>query len=373
MMPLITSDVLQEDVDDLVDSHLDLWMDFQGSRILLTGASGFVGSFIARFFADLYRRHGIRTDLLLVVRDEGHLWHRLDGSLADFPVTLIQQDLCDPLPIKIGKIDYCIHAASNANPVVYQRDPLGTMMTNVLGTYNVINRLAAQVEGPVRTVYLSSVEAYGSHEGAGVLKEGTLGVINPALLRNCYPLSKLAAENLCVGARSMYGLHISVARLAYLYGPGDDIDDPKVVTSFLRDLAQGRDIELHSPGAQKRTYCYIKDAVFGILLLLLRGKDQTYNISDMDDVVSIADIAQILADLFARSGQGVVRKKPDWEEAARFPPAEDNILDNAKITGLGFSPTVGMQRGLERTGAFFGLTCPVKVHTEPRLNGDCNE
>lgn len=352
----VDADILKQDVNDLADAHLDLWRELDGCRMLMTGGTGFVGSFILHLIASLRCRHGLHIDVLALVRSRKRLQDVLGGDWEGSWLRVVERDLRAPLSLKNeGPIEYCIHAASNADPVAYRVDPLGTMMTNVVGTEQILQYLAGLDTKPFRIVYLSSVEAYGGHNQEGILKEEDKGSFDPAVVRNCYPISKLAAENLCAGARLQLGLPVTVARMAYLYGPGDRLDDPKIVTLFLRMLKEGRDIEMHSTGLQRRSYCYIKDAVYGIMLLLLHGQNSTYNIANGGEEVTIAGVAQKLTQLFGRPGGLVRYEQPDQGELARFSPPEDNILDASKIRALGFEAEVGLTQGLERTGRYFGM------------------
>lgn len=352
----VDADILKQDVNDLADAHLDLWRELDGCRMLMTGGTGFVGSFILHLIASLRCRHGLHIDVLALVRSRKRLRDVLGGDWEGSWLRVVERDLRAPLSLKNeGPIEYCIHAASNADPVAYRVDPLGTMMTNVVGTEQILQYLAGLDTKPFRIVYLSSVEAYGGHNQEGILKEEDKGSFDPAVVRNCYPISKLAAENLCAGARLQLGLPVTVARMAYLYGPGDRLDDPKIVTLFLRMLKEGRDIEMHSTGLQRRSYCYIKDAVYGIMLLLLHGQNSTYNIANGGEEVTIAGVAQKLTQLFGRPGGLVRYEQPDQGELARFSPPEDNILDASKIRALGFEAEVGLTQGLERTGRYFGM------------------
>lgn len=352
----VDADILKQDVNDLADAHLDLWRELDGCRMLMTGGTGFVGSFILHLIASLRCRHGLHIDVLALVRSRKRLRDVLGGDWEGSWLRVVERDLRAPLSLKNeGPIEYCIHAASNADPVAYRVDSLGTMMTNVVGTEQILQYLAGLDTKPFRIVYLSSVEAYGGHNQEGILKEEDKGSFDPAVVRNCYPISKLAAENLCAGARLQLGLPVTVARMAYLYGPGDRLDDPKIVTLFLRMLKEGRDIEMHSTGLQRRSYCYIKDAVYGIMLLLLHGQNSTYNIANGGEEVTIAGVAQKLTQLFGRPGGLVRYEQPDQGELARFSPPEDNILDASKIRALGFEAEVGLTQGLERTGRYFGM------------------
>ncbi|AKV55623.1 NAD-dependent epimerase/dehydratase [Bifidobacterium actinocoloniiforme DSM 22766] len=348
--------ILFEDVGNLIGQHHQLWGQFDSSRVLLTGVTGFVGSFLVRFFSGLRQQGVADVALVLCGRNEEKARNRLGAFIDPERDSFLIGDVRDSLTeAAISGIDFCVHAASNANPVAYSRDPVGTLMTNVCGTYHVIDALRGQASTLRRMVYLSSVEAYGRHDNQLPLTEGSDGSMDPSNVRDCYPVGKIAAENLCAGAVAQYGLPVSVARLSYLYGPGDSIDDPKVTTAFLADLKAGRDIMMLSSGRQRRTYCYIEDAVFAILLLLLRGDNRTYNVSSMADIVTVADIARTAVDLFGNGVQKVRFEQPSERVGSRFSPIQDNILDNTRIRRLGFKASMDFRTGFERTGLYFGL------------------
>ena len=179
----VDADILQQDVNGLADAHLDLWRALDGCRILIT--TGFVGSFILHLITALCCRHGLHIHVLALVRSRKRLREVLGDDREGSWLQVVEQDLRAPLSLKNeGPIEYCIHAASNADPLVYQSDSLGTMMTNVVGTEQIPQYLAGLGTKLLRMVYLSSVEAYGGHSQEGILKEGDRGSFDPAVVRN---------------------------------------------------------------------------------------------------------------------------------------------------------------------------------------------
>ncbi len=254
------------------------------------------------------------------------------------------------------EIDYCIHLASKANPVAYISDPVGTITTNVIGTNNILYALLPQ-RSLKKIVYASTVEAYGQHNHDDAISEDIFGAIDPQVIRSCYPLSKSCSENLCLSYAEQYGLPVSVTRLAYIYGAGDDIEDPKVITSFMNDIKNGNNIVLKSAGLQGRTYCYVKDAVFGLFIALLNGESKkVYNISSMSNRTTVRDIADKIVELFGDVDQKVELVAASDDDKKQFSLIQNNILDNTAIKKIGYEETVDIIQGLAMTGRYFGLT-----------------
>lgn len=345
--------IINRDIESLITDHLDIWKEFDQKTVFITGGTGFIGSFIVNFFMRLAENYRISTKLILLVQNSDNAKERLGDSYNKERITFIEKNIVEPFSID-SDVDYVIHAASKANPGAYMADPVGTVMININGTANVLNSLR---EKSVRNVvYLSTIEAYGQHNHTDKITEEVVGMIDPKNIRGCYPLSKSCAENLCFCYSEQYDTPVSVARLSYIYGAGDNINDPKVVTAFLNDIKNGRNIVLKSDGTQKRTYCYIKDAVFGILLTLLRGENkQIYNISSLESTITIKGIAELILELFGNDKQRIERIKPSTSEEKRFSIMQNNILDNSKIKQLGFQESVNMHSGLLATGKYFDL------------------
>jgi len=345
--------VLWADVDDLVTRHAELWSALKDKTVLLTGGSGFIGSFVVKLLSRLNEAYGLHITVMLIGRDSSRLRSVLGAAESLDRVVLLEQDVRGRVKIPQA-VDYVIHGASHADPGSYMADPVGTITTNVLGTMNLLDALRDQ--SVINMLFLSTVEVYGAHGHTGAIGEGSVGAIDPMVVRNCYPLSKSCAENLCLCYSAQYGVPVTVARLAYVYGPGSHLDDPKVVTAFISALQRGEDLVLKSAATQRRTYCYIKDAVFGLLLALLRGEQgEVYNVSSMNSVVSVRGIADALLDLFGDGAQRVIYRDPSETERGSFSLAQDNVLDNRKIRALGYEETVDVVQGLRNTGRYFGL------------------
>lgn len=346
--------ILARDIADLARDYRSQWQRFDGKTIFMTGATGFICSFIVRLFATLAKEYHFDIKLILLVFTREEAEGRFGALIDELGIRLIPQDITAPLTID-GPVDYVIHAASKANPAAYMADPVGTITTNVIGTHNVMTALLGKQV--TKILYLSTMEAYGQHGQGGAITEDMAGAMDAQNVRSCYPLSKSCSENLCFSYAAQHGLPAVVARLGYIFGPGDNINDPKVVTAFMNDVLQGRNIVLKSAGLQERTYCYIKDTVLGILLALLDGEPrQVYNIASASCLTTIKGIAQLVIELFGGEGQRLEQVVPDAAAAAQFSLIQNNILDNSKIRALGYEESTDIRQGLINTGLYFGLT-----------------
>jgi len=344
--------IILDDINDLIKNHIDLWREFNRKRIFITGATGFIGSFLVKLFMKLSGQ-GINVKLVLLVFSRHEAEQKLGKYFDESRIKLIEQDITSPLEID-SDVDFVIHTASKANPTAYITDPVGTITTNVVGTNNVFKALLGKHVKKV--LYLSSMEVYGKHGENGTISEDVIGVIDSKKIRSCYPLSKSCTENLCFSYSEQYGIPSTVVRLAYIYGAGDNINDPKVVTAFMNDILNGRNIILKSDGVQERTYCYIKDAVFGILVALLKGENkQVYNISSMSNTITIRGIAEIILKLFGNNEQKLEQVIPSEFDTKQFSLVQNNILDNNKIKALGYVESIDIMEGLMKTGLYFGL------------------
>lgn len=321
------------------------WEQLDGRKILITGASGLIGSFLVDLFMYRNRVCGSKISVCAMGRNFHTGQIRFKPYLGDKYFTFFEHDVTEALA-DLPKCDYIIHAASNAQPHVLASDPVGTMQGNYLGMYNLLE--FARLNGTLKTLFVSSGEVYGvSYEDGKAFDENFSGEINSVNPRSSYPISKLAAETLCAGYFAQYGVNTVIARPCYIYGPTRMETDTRVTAQFIKNSLLGQNILMKSLGTPVRTYCYVSDCVVAILAILLCGvPGEAYNIADKLSQVSIKEMAQMLADIANVEVQ--IELPPDFS-----PTPSGNImrtvLNAEKVEKLGWSAKVHMREGLERT------------------------
>lgn len=309
-----------------------------GKSFLITGANGLIGSYFV-YFLD-YLNQNFNTSITIYAMSRSK--ERLEKSMCGVDVIIIEQDLNEPLAQKINA-DYIIHAASNAHPLAYSKDPVGTMKTNLVGTMNLLESLK---NSSSKFLYVSSGEIYGSNIDHA-FTEDDIGIVDSKTVRSCYPESKRAAETLCMAYNSQFGIKVNVARLCYVYGPTITDSNSRADAQFLRNALNGEDIIMKSEGSQRRTYCYVSDVIAGLLTILINGQDaEVYNIANPNSIVSIKEYAEILCEL---SGTQLKFELPDEIEKRGYSKSSDSILDATKLINLGWKPQINIKEGLKNT------------------------
>ena len=305
---------------------------------LVTGATGMIGTCVVDVLQEANRSFGKGFTGYAMGRSREKLLSRF-GS---FPgIRCVVRDMAEE--IELEKVDYIIHAASNADPVSYARYPAETMLTNILGAKNVLDFCR---KANARALLTSSFEIYGKSDRSE-FAESDYGTIDLDRIRSCYPVSKAAAETLFRAYCDEYGVDCVIARLPSVYGPTMQENDSKAHAQFLRNAVAGQDIVMKSRGEQKRTYCYVMDAVSGLLAVLFRGKPgEAYNIAGERSTASIAEIARTVASL---TGRKVIFGEPNEAEGKGFSRPQDCVLDPTKIKALGWECRYDVRSGLEET------------------------
>ena len=266
-----------------------------------------------------------------------------ENDLFDF----VQHDVNKAMDcIQCNHVNYVLHLASNTHPMAYSTDPIGTITTNIMGVYNMLE-FADQVHAE-RMAFASSNEIYGENRGdVEKFDEKYLGYIDCNTMRAGYPESKRCGEALCQAYIAQKGLDVVIPRLTRSYGPTLLDSDTKALSQFLKKGLAHEDIVLKSAGTQYYSYTYVADAVAGLFIVLLCGeKGEAYNISDKASDIMLKDLAAIIA---KASGTKVVFDVPDAVEAAGYSTATKARLDNRKITELGFKARYDIEAGISRT------------------------
>ena len=332
--------IIEEDTLQII--HDNDMEKLRNKTVLITGASGMIGSYIAYVLKKLNEVYGMNITILLNVRDEKKLKSDL---INDSHIKVITQDVKDKFNIS-DPIDYIIHAASPASPKIMKDLPFETNVANTIGTYNTL--LLAKEKEVSGYMFISSREIYGEPmEGVSVFTEdGPLGEVNPLVPRNAYAEGKKAAENMCVAMHEEYGINTKIVRLAHTYGPGMSINDGRVQADFLNNVLHNQDIIMKSDGSSVRTYTYIADAVNAIFKVLLSSKDIVYNISD-DAEITIKELALVLVSL---SNNSKLVMEVDDSLAKGSASFKKGILSNLKIKEeLNWKPKYNVYDGFKRT------------------------
>lgn len=328
------------------------WEALAHKNVLITGATGLIGSCLADVL--LYRNElfGSDIDLWVLSRSEENL-DRVFGSVSKTQKShlhYVVQSVGKPLELP-EPMDYIVHAASKGDPVSFVKDPVGVMEANFLGMCNIIDYARRNADGhPVeKIVYISSGEAYGKlpPEVSEAISEDMMGTLNNLEPRNCYGVSKRAAETLGISAYVQFGLPISVARLCHVYGPTAMPDESRVVFQFLKNALEGKDIVLKSAGLQKRSYCYVTDTVSGILAVLMYGNDgEAYNVSNHNSVTTIKEMAETLSRM---AGRQVILEAQSVQEQQGNSGIMHAVLNDEKLLAVGARMEYDMKAGLKRT------------------------
>ncbi|MBD8497955.1 NAD-dependent epimerase/dehydratase family protein [Paenibacillus sp. CAU 1523] len=306
--------------------------------VLITGASGLIGSLLVRALHRANEKHGLLLKIVAVVRNV----QAAAELLHDCDVSFISQDIREPIVFD-GKLDYIIHCAAVTKSKEMVSFPVENIQIAVHGTENILK--LAKEKQVKSVVYLSSMEVYGkTNPSLEKVTENELGYIDLTNPRSCYAEGKRMSECMCNCYFSEYQVPVKIARLAQTFGAGVSVNDNRVFAQFAKSAVLGQDIILHTDGSSTGNYCYTADAIIGILLLLLKGDNgEAYNISNEEANMTIRQMAELVADKIAGGRISVVTSIPESSLTYGYAPAVKMKLCSDKIRGLGWSPTIGLE------------------------------
>ena len=303
-------------------------------RYLITGATGYVGSMLAR------RILSDGQALSVLVRDST----RLDQDILS-GAEVLQADIMDreALDRIVRSYDYIIHCAAPTRSAYMLSNPVEVVGAIVTGTENLL-KLACRCS--VKSmVYLSSMEVYGQidcSDGRRV-QEDELGYIDVSDARSCYPLGKLMAEGLCHFYCAEYHVPVRIARLAQTFGRGIRLEDNRVFAQFASSVRNSSDIILHTAGDSMGNYCSIDDTVEAILVILKKGEvSEAYNVVNEANTMRIRDMAQLVAEKVAKGG---IKVRYDIQDRAHLGYAANTglRLSGEKLRKLGWEATRSLE------------------------------
>ncbi len=328
--------------------ELDInWDVFDGSHVVVTGATGLIGSLCVRALLERNRATGSNIAVHAMVRSLDKAQSML-GDYSDADGLQIHavalEDICDSdIPA-----DYVIHTACPTASKFFMEHPVETFDAIVNGTRSMLD--FARLRQCASFVYVSSMEIYGmgnSHRGLdNLLDESQVGYIDPCSVRSCYSEGKRAAENLCVGYHAEYGVPVKAVRLAQTFGPGIPKNDTRLFAQVARCAMTGEDFVMKTTGDSTRMYAYTSDAVSAILTVLLRGENGvSYNVANPRTYSSIREMAEMVLERFSNGSAHVII---DVDPNAPYPPEHHLPLDVSRLEALGWTAQVGLEEMYRR-------------------------
>lgn len=304
------------------------------SRIVITGAAGFIGSHLSETLLD--RGHSVIGIDNLLTGDTANIAH-----LAGRDFTFIKHDVTNYINVE-GPVDVVLHWASPASPIDYLELPIPTLKVGALGTHKALGLAKAK---NARFVIASTSEVYGDpleHPQ----KETYWGNVNPIGPRGVYDEAKRFAEAMTTAYHRYHGLDAKIVRIFNTYGPRMRLRDGRAVPAFMSQALTGEDVTIFGTGQQTRSFCYVTDLVDGIIRLMESNINDPVNIGNPQEM-TIEEIARMIIKLTGSKSQLVYRPLPEDDPKVRQPD-----ITRAR-TLLGWEPKVGLEEGLTRTLEYF--------------------
>ena len=342
-MSFYKSENYKKDIEIAVKATVGL-EKLYNSSVLIAGGSGLIGSLMADMM--LYANKHMNANITVYAMDLSaeRLAARYEGIDTD-KLRFVEHNV-NELPDFDFAVDYIIHAASPAFPAAFNNDPVGTVMSNILGTKYLLDY--GKDDGTKRMLYISSGEVYGQGDlSLESFDETYAGYVDPTSVRSCYPNGKRTAETLCVSYTKQFGIDTVIVRPSHTYGPTVTKADNRANAQFVNKGLAGEDIVLNSAGNQMRSYTYLADSASAIISVLTSGESgNAYNIANSASRTTIAGFAKEVA---SQTGTKVIFADPDEVAKAEMTPIAKQVLSSKKLEGLGWKGQFTVEEGIRHT------------------------
>ena len=305
-----------------------------GKRVLVTGGAGFLGSHLCdRLIADGHEVICLDNFFTGKKKNIAHL-------LSNPNFELMRHDVIQPI---YAEVDWIFNLACPASPVHYQRDPVRTIKTNVMGA---LNSLGCAKQNHARVLQASTSEVYGDPK-VHPQPESYRGAVNPIGIRACYDEGKRTAETLFFDYHRQHGLDIRVIRIFNTYGPRMTANDGRVVSNFIVQALRGEDLTIYGDGTQTRSFCYVDDLIDGIVRMMnVENFTGPVNLGNPGEFTML-ELAELVLKLTGSKSKIIHQPLPQDDPTQRCP-----VIDLAKEK-LGWAPKIKLEDGLKLTIKYF--------------------
>lgn len=327
--------VLFEDIREF-DIPDDLKSELVGSNIVVTGATGLIGSLLIKCVAHL----DLDIKFILPVRNKEKGEKYFNGYNC---VQIVQSEIPSFFSCLNEDVDYIFQCASPTNGTYISGHPVETLLLQV-ESMKAISEYARN-HSVKSIVYLSSIEYYGENHDDRLIDESFIGYMDMNSPRSAYPFGKRTAEYLSFSYANEYDIPIKTARLTQTFGAGISNEDNRVFAQFAKSIIKNQDITLHTQGNSAKPYCYTTDCIEALLYILIRGKKgEAYNVATPGTYISIKDMAKFLKDNFNPK----IDVSVDLGKGYGYAPETRLNLNVDKLLELGWTPRYDLRQMYER-------------------------
>lgn len=342
------SSVIREDAKHLVAQMGPALYPLAGRRVLVTGAAGFLCSYLVDVLVAASESLPEPCRIIALDNFQSSVPERV-AHLAGHPhVECVTHDIRQPF-VPDGPVDYILHGASIASPIFYRKFPLETIDANVTGTRLMLD--LARESHARSIIIMSTSEIYGDPDPAHIPTDETYnGNVSCTGPRACYDESKRLAETLCQAYVQLYRTPVKVIRPFNVYGPGQRLDDARIIPDLMKAAVHGSPLVLFSDGRATRSFCYVRDAIAGMLYVLLSQADgEAFNVGNDEEEISIRDLASRMVKVAGDPPLSIeFRVSEDAKYTVDNPQRRSPVL--TKLRSLApWTPQVSLDEGLART------------------------
>lgn len=341
------SQIINDDARRIAKTYAKPLQGLSGSTLVVSGAGGFLCSFLLDVLKALNDEFERPCTVLALDNFKVALPERIEHLQGDPNFEFVVHDVTQRFAPE-RKVDWIVHGASIASPTFYRKYPLETIDANVTGTRNMLE--LAREAGVRGFLQLSSSEIYGDPDPSEVpTSESYVGRVSCTGPRACYDESKRLGETLSLTYHQVYGIPIKIVRPFNVYGPGQRIDDARIIPDLMSAAIADKPIVLYSDGRATRAFCYVADFVTALLLLLTAPiAGEAFNVGN-DEEVTIAQAAQTMVDVANSPNVRIEhRTSADTSYLTDNPQRRCPRLDKV-TTAIGWRPAVMLREGLTRT------------------------
>ena len=336
-------------INQIIKSKLPL-KKLNNKKILITGCNGFIASSLIKTLSELMFSKGLKINFFGISKGI-KINKNLRSLILQKKLIIKKVDLNKEIKLKY-KPDICFHCASITSPENYISKPTETLTTNIVGTINLLNFcIKKKVK---KFIFLSSGEIYGNFQKIDYKKnsfdENDYGIIDPKNIASNYSLSKKTAENAILCWSKKYNLNTNSIRLFHTYGPYMKLNDGRIHSDVVGDIVNNKNITIKGNSNIKRSFCYISDAISGILTVMIKGeKNESYNLANPKEIYKVKELAKVALEV-QRNKKIFIKYKYSNSKRLNFIYPTPSVK---KLNKLGWKPEINLRNGIKDTINFF--------------------